>query len=242
MGGHGGGEERAGGPKAGGGRGGQRVAGGGGRTGGSGRVCQLLRGGGPPARARGDGPGGVDAGGQLRRDLLLDVVAQHGEDLLHKRVQLLLEQQRRVLGLHLHHNEHDGLAISSCFDHKRRTEQLRYLDCSQRTACNDAAPCPGWFERKHGCTELNLTGCSRQSDSVPTCRKLPAPPPCMDASPMGEEVGEWPVRLKNDVKEPALLPKKPDLHQSQQPQTTGNVDADVFNAHILIISCPCDAQ
>ena len=38
---------------------------------------------------------------QLGRDLLLHVVPQHGEDLLHKRVQLLLEEQRRVLGLHL---------------------------------------------------------------------------------------------------------------------------------------------
>ncbi len=53
------------------------------------------------ARARGGRARRVDAGGQLRRDLLLHVVAQHGEDLLHERVQLLLEQQRRVLGLHL---------------------------------------------------------------------------------------------------------------------------------------------
>lgn len=29
---------------------------------------------------------------------------------------------------------------------------------------------------------------------------------------MGEDVGEWPVRLKNDVNDPALLPKKPVLH------------------------------
>jgi hypothetical protein len=28
---------------------------------------------------------------------------------------------------------------------------------------------------------------------------------------MGEDVGEWPVRLKKDVKEPALLPKNPAL-------------------------------
>ncbi len=34
---------------------------------------------------------------------------------------------------------------------------------------------------------------------------------------MGEEEGECPVRLKKDVKEPALLPKKPDLHKHQQP-------------------------
>ncbi len=34
---------------------------------------------------------------------------------------------------------------------------------------------------------------------------------------MGEEEGECPVRLKKDVKEPALLPKKPDLHRHQQP-------------------------
>lgn len=38
----------------------------------------------------------------LNRDLLLHVVTQHWEDLLHKCIQLLLEQQRRVLGLHLH--------------------------------------------------------------------------------------------------------------------------------------------
>ena len=44
-----------------------------------------------------------------------------------------------------------------------------------------------------------------------TWRKAPAPPPWMEASPMGEEEGECPVRLKKDVKEPALLPKKPDL-------------------------------
>jgi hypothetical protein len=29
---------------------------------------------------------------------------------------------------------------------------------------------------------------------------------------MGEDEGEFPVRLKKDVKEPALLPKKPVLH------------------------------
>ena len=32
---------------------------------------------------------------------------------------------------------------------------------------------------------------------------------------MGEEEGECPVRLKKDVKEPALLPKKPDLRMHQ---------------------------
>lgn len=31
---------------------------------------------------------------------------------------------------------------------------------------------------------------------------------------MGEDEGECPVRLKKDVKEPALLPKKPVLHMS----------------------------
>ena len=30
---------------------------------------------------------------------------------------------------------------------------------------------------------------------------------------MGEPEGECPVRLKKDVKEPALLPKKPDLQE-----------------------------
>mmetsp|Transcript_2242 Transcript_2242/g.3951 ORF Transcript_2242/g.3951 Transcript_2242/m.3951 type:complete len:281 (+) Transcript_2242:665-1507(+) len=45
--------------------------------------------------------GRMDAGRQLRRDFLFHVVAQHREDLLHKRIKLLLEQQRRVLGLHL---------------------------------------------------------------------------------------------------------------------------------------------
>ena len=42
------------------------------------------------------------------------------------------------------------------------------------------------------------------------CRKPPAPPPWMDASPMGESAadGVCPERLKNDVKVPALLPKK----------------------------------
>ena len=34
---------------------------------------------------------------------------------------------------------------------------------------------------------------------------------------MGDTEGECPVRLKKDVKEPALLPKKPDLHQHQHP-------------------------
>lgn len=33
---------------------------------------------------------------------------------------------------------------------------------------------------------------------------------------MGEDVGEWPVRLKNDVKDPALLPKNPVLRQPHQ--------------------------
>mmetsp|Transcript_16539 Transcript_16539/g.49489 ORF Transcript_16539/g.49489 Transcript_16539/m.49489 type:complete len:357 (+) Transcript_16539:835-1905(+) len=59
-------------------------------------------GGGGAAGAAGGGCAGrVDAGRQLGGDLLLHVVAQHGEDLLHERVQLLLEQQRRVLGFHL---------------------------------------------------------------------------------------------------------------------------------------------
>ena len=43
------------------------------------------------ATARGGSARRVDAGGQLRRDLLLHVVTQHREDLLHERVQLLLE-------------------------------------------------------------------------------------------------------------------------------------------------------
>ena len=61
------------------------------------RTC--LRVGMPPGAAC--WPGGVDAVRQLGVDILLDVVPQHGEDLLHECVQLLLEQQRRVLGLHL---------------------------------------------------------------------------------------------------------------------------------------------
>lgn len=36
---------------------------------------------------------------QQRRNVLLDIVAHHWEDLLHKRVQLLLEEQGGVLGL-----------------------------------------------------------------------------------------------------------------------------------------------
>mmetsp|Transcript_5600 Transcript_5600/g.17017 ORF Transcript_5600/g.17017 Transcript_5600/m.17017 type:complete len:236 (-) Transcript_5600:215-922(-) len=44
--------------------------------------------------------GRVDAVGEHRRDGALHVVAHEREDLLHKRVQLLLEQQRRVLGLY----------------------------------------------------------------------------------------------------------------------------------------------
>ena len=43
----------------------------------------------------------MDAGSQLWRDLLLDIVTQHGEDLLHEGIQLLLEEQCRVLRLHL---------------------------------------------------------------------------------------------------------------------------------------------
>lgn len=50
-------------------------------------------------------PGGMDAGCQLRSDLLLHIVSQHGEDLLYKGVQLLLEEQSWVLGLHL--EQHD---------------------------------------------------------------------------------------------------------------------------------------
>jgi len=63
---------------------------------------------GAAARARGGGPRRVDARRQLARDLLFHVVAQHREDLLHERVQLLLEQQRRVLGLHLHSDSYPG--------------------------------------------------------------------------------------------------------------------------------------
>lgn len=73
------------------GRGGERVADTHGRTRGSGRVSKLRRGCSPPSGASGDSTWGMDAGSQLRRDLLLDIVAQHGKDLLHKRVQLLLE-------------------------------------------------------------------------------------------------------------------------------------------------------
>lgn len=53
------------------------------------------------ARASAGSARGMDAGSQLRRYLLLHVVAQHGEDFLHKSVQLLFEEQRRVLGFHL---------------------------------------------------------------------------------------------------------------------------------------------
>lgn len=45
----------------------------------------------------------MDACRQLWRDLLLYIVSQHWEDLLDKSVQLLLEQQSWVLGLHLKH-------------------------------------------------------------------------------------------------------------------------------------------
>ena len=42
-----------------------------------------------------------------------------------------------------------------------------------------------------------------------TCRKWPAAPPWMEASPPGEAPAEWPVLLKKDVKVPLLPPKKP---------------------------------
>lgn len=53
------------------------------------------------AVASGGGPGSVDARRKLRGDLLLHIVPQHGEDLLYKGIQLLLEQQSWVFGLHL---------------------------------------------------------------------------------------------------------------------------------------------
>mmetsp|Transcript_6823 Transcript_6823/g.22643 ORF Transcript_6823/g.22643 Transcript_6823/m.22643 type:complete len:862 (-) Transcript_6823:1898-4483(-) len=45
----------------------------------------------------------LDALPELRRDLLLDVVAEHPVNLLHERRELLLEEERRVLSLHLPH-------------------------------------------------------------------------------------------------------------------------------------------
>ena len=51
--------------------------------------------------ASGGLPRGVNACRQLRRDLLLHVVSEHGEDLLYKGIQLLLEQQSWVFGFHL---------------------------------------------------------------------------------------------------------------------------------------------
>ena len=61
--------------------------------------------------------------------------------------------------------------------------------------------------------------CGMAGGSARTWRKAP---PWMEASPMGEPEGECPVRLKKDVKEPALLPKKPDLQeQAALPVTQG---------------------
>ena len=54
----------------------------------------------------------------------------------------------------------------------------------------------------------------------------------MEASPMGEDDGECPVRLKKDVKEPALLPKKPVLHKFHY----------LCNCHQqnrMTLQCPC---
>ena len=67
-----------------------------------------------PARAAGCRPGRVDALRQLGVHVLLDVVAQHGKDFLHKGVQLLLEQQRRILGLHLQPSQAEG-CNDGCF-------------------------------------------------------------------------------------------------------------------------------
>ena len=60
---------------------------------------------------------------------------------------------------------------------------------------------------------------------VMTCRKWPAAPPWIEASPPGDAPAEWPVLLKKEVKVPLLPPKKPllccgdALHQC----TAGNV-------------------
>lgn len=51
---------------------------------------------------------------------------------------------------------------------------------------------------------------------------------------MGEELGEWPVRLKNDVNEPALLPKKPVLRQIS---IIYHGRTNVFSDHFSIPSC-----
>ena len=53
------------------------------------------------AVASGGCPGCMDARCKLRRNLLLHIVPQHGKDLLHKGIKLLLEQQGWVLGLDL---------------------------------------------------------------------------------------------------------------------------------------------
>ena len=51
---------------------------------------------------------------------------------------------------------------------------------------------------------------------------------------MGEDEGECPVRLKKDVKEPALLPKKPVLHTPTIFATAISRIAWLCNAHM----CP----
>ena len=69
--------------------------------------------------------------------------------------------------------------------------------------------------------------CGMAEGRARTWRKAPAPPPWMEASPMGEPEGECPVRLKKDVKEPALLPKKPDLQvQEALPVSEGPSSQD----------------
>ena len=52
----------------------------------------------------------MDACRKLWRNLLLHIVPQHGKDLLHKSIQLLLEQQGWILGLNLHQCNIQALA------------------------------------------------------------------------------------------------------------------------------------
>ena len=81
-------------------------------------------------------PRGVNACRQLRRDLLLHVVSEHGEDLLYKGVQLLLEQQSWVLGLHLTKHKYDRRQASQ-HDCLARTVQD---PTTKDTKCASAVP------------------------------------------------------------------------------------------------------
>jgi hypothetical protein len=88
----------------------------------------------------------LDARPELRRDLALDVVAQEPVNFLDKRGELLLEQERGVLGVHLSHaRDADGLApvLARAVTRGRRpqaaVEPLEYPDAG---AASPRAPEP----------------------------------------------------------------------------------------------------